>query len=228
MLARVFEEAGLATVGLSLVRQQAVNVKAPRFLHVEFPLGRPLGRPGDADFQRDVIRRAFALLERTDVPVLEDHPEVIVDDGEEAASCTLPPPFDPNLHPAIDEAKGLIPAYRRQVEAAGGRTALGRVGDVDAIADLITAFIDLSTGSSLADVGMDPDSVRAAGQDVRAFYEEAGLSLSEHVPGARQIETWFYTETKTGAVIKAAAAALREAGEDRNTWYYLAPGQHTQ
>ena len=39
MLARIFEAAGMATVGLSIVREQAVNTKAPRFLHVEFPLG---------------------------------------------------------------------------------------------------------------------------------------------------------------------------------------------
>ncbi|MEM7322168.1 MAG: hypothetical protein AAF531_03700 [Actinomycetota bacterium] len=228
MLARVFEEAGLATVGLSLVRQQAVNSKAPRFLHVEFPLGRPLGRPGDVEFQGDVIRRAFALLERTDVPVIEDHPTVIEDDAEEAATCTLPPRHDPDLHPAIDEATGLLPAYRRQVESAGGRTALGRVVEADAIGDAIDAFIKLADGASLADVGWDTDQVRAAGQDVRAFYEEAALELSDHVPGARQIETWLYTQTRTGPIIAAAAAALREAGEDRNTWYYILPGNHAR
>ena len=55
--------------------------------------------------QTDAIRRAFALLDRTDVPVIEDHPEV-------------------------------RPAYNRQLAAAGGRTAMGRVGGPDQIADL--------------------------------------------------------------------------------------------
>ena len=50
VLARVFEEAGMATTSLSLIREQAENIKAPRFLHCEFPLGRPLGKPGDAEF----------------------------------------------------------------------------------------------------------------------------------------------------------------------------------
>ncbi len=226
MLARVFEEAGLATVGLSIVRQQAVNSKAPRFLHVEFPLGRPLGRPGDAAFQSDVIRRALALLERTDVPVIEDHPTVIEDEADEAATCTLPPRHDPDLHPAVDEARGLLPAYRRHVESVGGRTALGRVVDADRIGEAVGAFVELADGASLADVGWDADQVRAAGQDVRAFYEEAAMALSDHVPGARQIESWFYTATETGPVIASAAAALREAGEDRNTWYYILPGNH--
>lgn len=224
VLARTFEDAGLATVGLSLVRQQAVNTKAPRFLHVEFPLGRPLGRPADAEFQLDVLRRAFALLERTDVPVLEDHPEVIEDEAEMAATCALPPRHDPDAHPAVDEAMGLRPAYHRQVEAASGRTAFGRVTTLDTLGDTILKFAALADGSSLADVGLDADEVRAAGQDIRAFYEEAGIALSDHVPGARQIESWFYQQTRTGPIIRAASAALKESGEDRNTWYYLLPG----
>jgi hypothetical protein len=224
VLARVLEDAGIATVGLSLVRRQAENVKAPRFLHCEFPLGRPLGKPRDPEFQADVIRRALALLDRTDVPVIEDHPEVIDDEVEHAASCTLPPRHDPDIHPAVDEARALRPAYNRQLEASGGRTAVGRVAKPDDIGDLIGRFITLANTASLAAAGFDADTVRAAGQDVRAYYEEAGLALSGHVPAARQLESWFYQHTQTGPIIRTAAAALEAAGLDRNTWYYLLPG----
>lgn len=224
MLARILEQAGIATVGLSLVRRQAENIKAPRFLHCEFPLGRPLGKPGDAAFQTDVIRRAFALLDRTDVPIIEDHPEAIEDEAEQSASCTLPPRHHPDMHPAVDEALGLRPAYNRQLEAAGGRTALGRVAGPDGIADLVLTFVKLAEAGSLEAVGLDADAIRAAGQDVRAYYEEAGLALAEHVPAARQLETWFYQHTQTGPIIRAASAALEAAGADRSTWYYLLPG----
>ncbi|MEM8922786.1 MAG: hypothetical protein AAGD35_04725 [Actinomycetota bacterium] len=224
MLARVFEAAGIATVGLSLVRKQAENIKAPRFLHCEFPLGRPLGLPGDGAFQLDVIRRAFALLDRRDVPVIVDHPETIEDDSGQAATCTLPPRHDPTLHPAVDEAQGLRPAYNRQLAAADGRTAFGRIATLDDLGQHISAIAALADGASLDDVDLDADEVRAIGQDLRAYYEEAGLALAEHVPGARQIETWFYTQTQTGALVVAAAKALREAGVDRNTWYYMLPG----
>ena len=224
MLARVFEAAGIATVGLSLVRQQAENIKAPRFLHCEFPLGRPLGKPADPDFQLDVIRRAFSLLDRTDVPVIEDHPVVIDDDSGQAASCTLPPRHDPSLHPAVDEAKGLVPAYNRHLATAGGKTAFGRVAAIETLGDHIMSLVSVADGATLAEVGLDADSVRAVGQDLRAFYEEAGLALSDHVPGARQIETWFYTKTRTGSIVAAAAKALQAAGEERNTWYYMLPG----
>ena len=224
VLARVFEAAGLATVGISLVRRQAENIKAPRFLHCEFPLGRPLGKPGDAVFQTDVIRRAFGLLGRTDVPVLEDHPVVIEDEVDEAASCALPPRLDLSLHPAVDEALALRPAYNRQLVASGGRTAMGRVGGPDQIGDLVARMVRIADGATLADVAFDADSVRAAGQDIRAFYEEAALALAEHVPAARQVETWIYTKTETGRVIRAAAQAMKAAGVEQSTWYLLLPG----
>ena len=227
VLARVLEEAGLATVGISLVRPQAVTTRAPRFLHVDFPLGRPLGRPGDPDFQRDVIRRALALLPRTDVPVLVDHPETIDDEADEPAACPLPLRHDPTLHPAIDEALALRPAYRRHVDGADGRTAFGRVASLDTLADVIAAFVELSAGRSLESIGWDAATARAAAQDVRAYYEEAGLALAGHVPAARRLETWFFHHTEAGAVVREAAAALRRAGADRSTWYYLLPGnQH--
>ncbi len=224
MLARVFEEAGIATVGLSLVRRQAENIKAPRFLHCEFPLGRPLGKPGDADFQTDVMRRAFDLLPRMDVPVIEDHPDVIEDEVEESATCTIPPRHDPDVHPAVDEARALRPAYQRQLDAAGGRTAIGRVVGVDDLDDAIAKFVAVAEAGTLEAGGFNADSIRAAAQDIRAYYEEAGLALSDHVPAARQIETWFYQETETGKTVKAAALALKDAGADRDTWYYMLPG----
>ena len=224
MLARVFEEAGIATVGLSLVRRQAENIKAPRFLHCEFPLGRPLGRPGDAAFQTDVLRRAFSLLERTDVPVIEDHPVVIEDEADTAAACTLPPRHDPALHPAVDEALGLRPAYNRALSAAAGRTAVGRVAGADGIGDLVARFVTLAETADLEAAGFDADTVRSAAQDLRAYFEEAGLALADHVPAARQLETWFYRHTRTGELVRAAATALEAAGVDRNVWYYLLPG----
>ena len=51
-LASVLEDAGLATVALSIIRGQVETTRPPRALHCEFPLGRPLGRPGDPALQR--------------------------------------------------------------------------------------------------------------------------------------------------------------------------------
>lgn len=224
-LARVFEAAGLATVGLSIVREQAENIKAPRFLHVEFPLGRPLGKPHDADFQTEVLRSAFSLLQRNDVPLIEDFGgEPIDDETGEMASCVIPPRDDPAHHPAVNEALALRPAYNRQLAAADGRTALGRMIDADNIAEAVEKIIALADGSSPADVGLDGASTRALTHDLRAYYEEAGLALVDHVPAARKIETWYFQGTETGKLVTAAAQKLKDAGADYEVWFYMRPG----
>ena len=70
------EAAGIATTGISLVREQTEAMRLPRFLWVPFELGRPFGAPHEPDFQRRVLHDALALLERPDGPVvLEDFPD---------------------------------------------------------------------------------------------------------------------------------------------------------
>jgi hypothetical protein len=222
VLAHVLESAGIATVGLSLVRQQAESVRAPRMLHCQFPLGRPLGRPNDPEFQHDVLRRAFALLERTDVPVLVDHPVTIDDAADQPLACPLPPAADPTLSPPLAEVRGLRAAYDRQF-ATSGRTLLGRVAGADGIESLVARFAQLATGASLADAGFDEHTVVAASQDIRAYFEEAALGLSGHVPAARQAESWFYGSTATGALCKAVRDALVAQGLPQVVTMYLLP-----
>lgn len=221
-LAHVFERAGLATVGISLVRGQAEDGRAPRMLHVDFPLGRPLGRPGDPAFQHRVLDAAFALVSRTDVPVLADFPESIVDESDAPLACTLPPRSDPSLHPAVDEAIGLRAAYERQ-RSATERTSVGRLGGPDQVPELIGSFVRIAEGMPPDDAGLSPDQVVAAGLDVRAYYEEAALALADHVPAARQAESWMYRRTEAGTVLVAARDALRAADHPRRVWSALVP-----
>jgi hypothetical protein len=47
------------------------KVRSPRALSVPWPLGFPLGEPGETALQRRVLGELLALLPRTDVPVLE-------------------------------------------------------------------------------------------------------------------------------------------------------------
>ena len=172
-----------------------------------------------------MLRAALALLERDDVPVLVDYPEVIDEESDEPASCPMPPRHDPDLHPAIDEARGLRHAYQRNVDATG-RTLLGRVTspDVDGVVALIEKLIEIENGATLDDVGLAGGGAIAAGQDIRAFYEEAGLQLAD-VTGARSLETWFYQTTETGQLIRRVRAVMKEHGTgDDVTIQYLLPG----
>src|SRR5262249_42168378 len=72
----MLEERGFATVAIASVRAQAEKTRPPRALWTTSQLGRPLGEPGDAAFQRRVLLAALGLLVRTDGPViLEDFAE---------------------------------------------------------------------------------------------------------------------------------------------------------
>jgi hypothetical protein len=66
------EREGIATVSISLLREVTEAIKPPRALFVPFPMGCPLGAPHDAALQHRVISAALSLLERSDVPVLEE------------------------------------------------------------------------------------------------------------------------------------------------------------
>ena len=75
-LGHYLEEAGIASVAISLIRPQTENTRPPRALWVPFELGRPFGPPGDPAFQKRVLLTALRLLERNDGPVLiEDFPD---------------------------------------------------------------------------------------------------------------------------------------------------------
>lgn len=64
-VARVFEESGLSTVIVAVKAFQGrlETMHVPRALITPHLMGRPLGRPGDDDRQRQVVQAALALLE---------------------------------------------------------------------------------------------------------------------------------------------------------------------
>jgi hypothetical protein len=221
-LAQVLEANGLATVGISSMRGQVERARPPRMLHCEFPLGRPLGRPHDPAFQHRVLAAAFALLPRTDVPVLVDFEETIIDAADEPLACTLPPRHDPTLHPAVDEALGLRPAYERR-RAATGTTNVLRLGGPDRIPDLVGVFVQIVDGTPWDAVGLEPAQIGQAALDIRAYYEEAALALANHVPEARQAESWFYRITATGALLCDAQRIIRDADAPRQAWFPVVP-----
>jgi hypothetical protein len=221
-LANVIEAAGIATVGLGLVRAQAERGRPPRMLHCDFPLGRPLGRPHDPAFQHRVLAAAFELLPRRDVPVLADFPESIDDEADTPLSCAIPPRNDPSLHPAVDEVLALRPAYERS-RSTTGRTNVERGGGAERVAELVAAFVRIADGATATDAGIEPRALGRAALDVRSYYEEAALGLVPHVPAARRAESWFYRHTQAGETLRRAQAALRASGASRGEWFALVP-----
>lgn len=63
-VARVAEEAGIATVIISAdaFRGRLEAMQVPRLITTPYWMGRPLGRAGDAETQRETLRAALEML----------------------------------------------------------------------------------------------------------------------------------------------------------------------
>jgi len=61
------EESGIATVviGSGIFHDRLATLNLPRTVITQFPVGRPLGAPGDSNTQREVILSALNLLENS-------------------------------------------------------------------------------------------------------------------------------------------------------------------
>ena len=211
----------MATVAIGSIREQIYGTAPPRGLFCDFPLGRPLGVPGDAAFQRRVIEHAFGLLERRE-PVVEDYDVVIADEASEALVCPLPARMDPDAHPAIDEAKGLRPAYERAVAKYGNRAGAVRLLDADSIPAAIESFIRVAEGHPWKQAGIPGIPARVS-QDIRGYYEMAAMEIADHTPAAWAGYRWFRDQTRTGEVIQKARDAMRESGAKEPLWRFLLP-----
>ena len=217
-LAHVFEAGGLATITLGIIEQQLRSTAPPRGLVVDFPLGRPLGRPGDPGFQQRVLDHAFSLLD-AEGPLVETFDEAIPDTGE-VLSCAVPPIDDPDAHPAVAEARGLRAAYERTIARHDGRLGAHRVIGPDDVPDAIESFIRVAAGTPWKEAGIPGIPARVT-MDIRDYYEAAALALADHTPGAFEATRWFLRETETAKVILAAREKMKADGVKQPIWQFL-------
>lgn len=213
----MLEERGLPTTVIALVLPQVEKTRPPRAVMVPFMLGRPLGEPNDAGFQRRVLEQALGLLVRTDGPVILEH---FPDDnlsrfdrpGWEPAMA-LPSPAE-LLAPAEWEAAlraelALVqPAWER-FRLRFGRTTVGLAGQPpDAWPSFATAFL----AGELPRVRLHETpalALRFLADDLKALYSEA-VQADGMPPSARQIDTWFWRRTAAGRLlIVLRALAMR-------------------
>ena len=62
LIARHLEEAGIATVIVGSAQDIVETAGVPRFVFVDYPLGNPMGRPGEKTEQRYTVEAALELL----------------------------------------------------------------------------------------------------------------------------------------------------------------------
>ena len=197
------------------------RMSPPRALYCEFPLGRPLGKPSDAVFQREVIERGLELLQASE-PVLATYPEVVESD-ETPLVCSIPPRYDPDVPPSVDEAQGLRAAYDRAL-AARGTTSVGRAIGAESVPAALEVLHQWATGASWKDVALPGKNTVAVSHDIRTYYEEAAMELvAGSTPGGRAAEAWFFEETEAGRTVMAARTALKDQEAPFPFWFYMAP-----
>jgi hypothetical protein len=226
VLARVFEEAGLTTLTLAMVREHAEKVKPPRALFVPFPFGYALGKPNDPALQHRVIGSAIALLQRGQGPVLEDFPEEEVPGQLVQASGVERAGAEEEQDPA-DEVTTMRAFYERWLEEHAGRTAVGLCGIPQRRWRGVVRFLQSYSRGEAADMSERPADmpvaqfVRYCVDDLKAFYYEARMAQRPHISEA-DLHRWFWGETAAGHLIRTVAQ--RMAATDDPALKYFAYG----
>ncbi|MBX2868636.1 MAG: hypothetical protein KTR18_08175 [Acidiferrobacterales bacterium] len=209
-LAHFFEQEGLATTVIVLVREHAEKMRPPRALWVPFELGRPFGSPNKVTQQSEVLEQVLALLhiDSTD-PVLQDFAgaEVTMD-----VENSWQPPDVLGVEGVMAEMQGILPVWE-QFKALRGRTTVGlsHLSPQEA-----TAFIDrfysdnpLENPKGMARVAR----ARFAIDDIKAFYMEAAALTG--APTSTQLQNWFWNQTLAGQMILNFQRLARES-DDKN------------
>jgi hypothetical protein len=209
VLAHYFESAGFVTVLVGFVREHMQAIAPPRALWLDFPMGRPLGKPNDPDYQKSVIRAAFRLFDEPEGPVLEDFPDVIaVRHGRMGYAlpvdtvCSIDDigDVDALLSQVQGEVTQLRDAYDAAV-AARGRTTVG-ASEV-AIADLapyIAEFVKGRKPKSLR-AGMAPvPLLKLVVEDLNAYYTES-RTHRDSIDDFELMGQWFWEQCKAGQLL---------------------------
>ena len=203
------------TTGISLVRENAESMQPPRTLWVSFPLGRPLGIPGDAAFQHEVIGAALALLAEQNGPILADFPKDAPAAGESSApACPV------SFVPRPDESTGWVELLTADLASVmpwyelskrrRGRTLVG-------VADLTPAE-NIRTIGQLLDAGELPLNslpwFKHAVEDLKVLYLEALTAQPGHYDH-QQIQSIFWRETAFAKALIQFYHLFKQADDSR-------------
>ena len=182
----MLEERGLATTVIGLVRPHMEATLGPRGLFVPFPLGRPLGEPGDAGFQRRVLLQALRLLEREGGPVL-------LEDSAEMA---------------------LVLPWWERAKSRFGRSSVGVSFQAPAAwPGYASAFLAGERPAAPAGLPSPAVALRFLADDLKALYTEAVQAVGE-TPSPDQVNAWLFRDTVAGRLLMALRSAALESDDN--------------
>ena len=198
-----------------------------------FELGRPLGAPNDAAFQKRVLMAAFDLFEATEGPVLVDYPEDVPENGleldETAMTGMLCPINLPKLPDATAPTSAMGQALMREINSLApwydlavrtrGRTTVGPSGlSIEQAAKFLIAFLEDQTVSPPRHDLLKGRVLKLAYEDIKAYYGEA-ISAQPGYASSARVEDWLFNETVFGKALWALRDICRASDDDY--YHYL-------
>lgn len=222
-LAHFIEDEGIATCGISLVREHTARFRPPRFLWVPFPLGRPFGAPGAVELQRRVLLAALGLLERDDGPViLDDFPDDAptgIESTDDADQWVCPvafpaPPLDPaDLGAAMArEIEQLAPWFELSQERRGRSTVGITSRSIEQIAAYIADLLHCIPAPLHAELNPG-ENLKLSCEDLKAYYFESATAQ----PGgldANALQEWFWGGTAAGKLFVKLRVHLDQSPDE--------------
>jgi hypothetical protein len=206
-LGHFLERKGIPTTSISLVREHTETIRPPRALWVTFELGRPMGIPDDAPFQRRVVKAALDLLARTDGPLIADHPEHVAEEAD-FTGWACPINLAPTQIDSLDAEIDRLATWHDRAVATQGRTTVGVSGlDMRAAGALLTQAL----GGELPLA----QSLKQAIDDLKAYYLEAASAFPD--PGTPKTrKEWLWSETRLATALLAVQPKLAASADPQH------------
>ena len=220
-LAHIFESHGFSTVLGGFVREHIEIIKPPRALWLNFPMGRPMGKPNDPDYQKKIIRSAFELLEKKAGPVLEDFPDIIpVKDGR--MGYALPVDLvmkvseigdvDILLSEAQLEISSMYQDYLLAKKFRGRTTVGASEMEIKELAPFVASFVKGEKPNNPRKGVTAIPQLKLVVEDLNAYYTETRMHRDD-IDDFEFLGKWFWEESKVGKLILALEAVSLESND---------------
>ena len=126
----------------------------------------------------------------------------------------------------LSKAKVAIVTAAGFKTGGGARAGFGKRLSPQQVPEAVEAFARIAGGTPFEKADIPGGDILAAAHDIRCYYEQAAMSLVDHVPAARQTQPWIFQVTETGKILRGAAQAMKRAGVPQPLWFYLPPSTH--
>jgi hypothetical protein len=237
VLGHFIEEEGIPTAGISLIRMHTEIIRPPRALWVPFELGRPLGPPDNAAFQRRVLLALMSLFEVRDGPRLEDFSEDEPETSDEISVLACPVDFTQTavesgetdqLKAAFQSEMAAMRTWYDMAVAKRQRTTVGVSGiDLEGLGDFIYAFVEGTEPDNPRDDIPLAYTLKFAVEDLQSYYIEGVTAQpGQGSASGKVLKDWFWRETAAGKVLlalKKVCEASKDEGMSQMGAHFLVP-----